>query len=164
MQNLQSKTPYKFKKSYGGTPEPQTPQDAPWLRGPSLKNGILRVSWGGKKDARAGFRVKTTFFRIIIRGDYYDAEKSGFHAESRVRALSFFPGYSENLIFKPGGTAVLSVRLRYKHGQMSWNGMFCDRTHSSMCQTSIDSNLGVLLRAGTDEKVPDKLVKNRTSS
>ena len=38
MQNLQSKTPYKFKKSYGGTPEPQTPQDAPWLRGPSLKN------------------------------------------------------------------------------------------------------------------------------
>jgi hypothetical protein len=48
--------------------------------------------------------------------------------------------------------------LRYKHGQMSWNGMFCDRTHSSMCQTSIDSNLGVLLRAGTDEKVPDKLV------
>jgi hypothetical protein len=41
---------------------------------------------------------------------------------------------------------------------MSWNGMFCDRTHSSMCQTSIDSNLGVLLRAGTDEKVSDKLV------
>jgi hypothetical protein len=37
MQNLQSKTPYKFKKSYSGTPEPQTPQDAPWLRGPSLK-------------------------------------------------------------------------------------------------------------------------------
>ena len=36
MQNQQSKTPYKFKKSYGGTPEPQTPQDAPWLRGPSL--------------------------------------------------------------------------------------------------------------------------------
>jgi hypothetical protein len=31
MQNLQSKTPYEFKKSYGGTPEPQTPQDAPWL-------------------------------------------------------------------------------------------------------------------------------------
>ena len=27
-----------------------------------------------------------------------------------------------------------------------------------MCQTSIDSNLGVLLRAGTDEKVPDKLL------
>ena len=38
MQNLQSKTPYKFKKSYGGTPEPQTAQDAPWLHGPSLKN------------------------------------------------------------------------------------------------------------------------------
>ena len=50
------------------------------------------------------------------------------------------------------------IFLRYKHGQMSWNGMFCDRTHSSISQTSIDSNLGVLLRAGTDEKVPDKLV------
>ena len=37
MQNLLSKTPYKFKKSYGGTPEPQTPQDAPSLHGPSLK-------------------------------------------------------------------------------------------------------------------------------
>ena len=29
--------PYKFKKTYGGTPEPQTAQGAPWLRGPSLK-------------------------------------------------------------------------------------------------------------------------------
>ena len=37
MENLQSKTLYELKKSYGGTPEPQTPQDAPWLRGPSLK-------------------------------------------------------------------------------------------------------------------------------
>ena len=42
MENLLPKTPYKFKNSYGGTsstPEPQTPQDAPWLRarGPSLK-------------------------------------------------------------------------------------------------------------------------------
>jgi hypothetical protein len=37
MENMLSETPYKFKKSYGGTPEPQTPQDAPWLRGPSLK-------------------------------------------------------------------------------------------------------------------------------
>ena len=30
------------------------------------------------------------FFCIIIRGDYYDAEKCGFHAESRARVL-FFP-------------------------------------------------------------------------
>jgi hypothetical protein len=37
MQNLLLEIPYKFKKSYGGTPEPQTHQDAPWLRGPSLK-------------------------------------------------------------------------------------------------------------------------------
>ena len=32
VQNLLLKTPYKSKKSYGGTPEPQNPQDAPWLR------------------------------------------------------------------------------------------------------------------------------------
>jgi hypothetical protein len=34
VENLLLKTPYKFKKSYGGTPEPQTAQDAPWLHGP----------------------------------------------------------------------------------------------------------------------------------
>jgi hypothetical protein len=34
MQNLLLKIPSKFKKSYGGTPEPQTTQDAPWLDGP----------------------------------------------------------------------------------------------------------------------------------
>ena len=46
MENLQSKTPYNFKKSYRGTPEPQTPAwDAPWLRGPSLKKN------------KAGFRI-----------------------------------------------------------------------------------------------------------
>jgi hypothetical protein len=37
MENLMANTPYNFKNSYGGTPEPQTPQDAPWLRGPSFK-------------------------------------------------------------------------------------------------------------------------------
>jgi hypothetical protein len=37
MENLLLKIPYKFKKLYGGTPELQTPQDAPWLHGPSLK-------------------------------------------------------------------------------------------------------------------------------
>jgi hypothetical protein len=42
MQNLLSKTPYRFKKSYGGTPEPQTAQDAPWLHGPSLKKNMYR--------------------------------------------------------------------------------------------------------------------------
>jgi hypothetical protein len=40
MQNLLLEIPYKFKKSYGGTPEPQTAQDAPWLRGPSLKKSV----------------------------------------------------------------------------------------------------------------------------
>ena len=35
--NLLLKIPYTLKKSYGGTPEPQTAQDAPWLHGPSLK-------------------------------------------------------------------------------------------------------------------------------
>jgi hypothetical protein len=39
MQNLLLEIPYKFKKSYGGTPEPQTTQDAPWLREPSLRIG-----------------------------------------------------------------------------------------------------------------------------
>jgi hypothetical protein len=37
VQNLLLKIPYKFEKSYGGTPEPQTPKDALWLHGPSLK-------------------------------------------------------------------------------------------------------------------------------
>jgi hypothetical protein len=37
MQNVLLKIPCKFKTLYGGTPEPQTAQDAPWLRGPSLK-------------------------------------------------------------------------------------------------------------------------------
>ena len=41
-ENQLLKMPYKFKKSYGGTPETQTPQDAPWLHGPSLK--ILRYA------------------------------------------------------------------------------------------------------------------------
>ena len=35
MQNLLLEIPYNFKKSYGGTLEPQTAQDAPWLHGPS---------------------------------------------------------------------------------------------------------------------------------
>ena len=41
---------YKFKKTYGGTPEPQTPQDAPWLRGPSLNIPYYRYSpaWHGQ--------------------------------------------------------------------------------------------------------------------
>ena len=43
MENLLLQIPYKFKKSYGGTPEPQTPQDAPWLHGPSLKKTIPGV-------------------------------------------------------------------------------------------------------------------------
>ena len=38
VENLRLKIPYKFKNSYGGTSEPRTPQDAPWLHGPSLKN------------------------------------------------------------------------------------------------------------------------------
>jgi hypothetical protein len=36
MENSLLKIPYKFKKSYGGTPESQTTQDAHWLHGPSL--------------------------------------------------------------------------------------------------------------------------------
>jgi hypothetical protein len=44
MENLLLKMPYKFKKSYGGTPETQTPQDAPWLHGPSLTNKNMRMT------------------------------------------------------------------------------------------------------------------------
>jgi hypothetical protein len=40
MQNMLVKIPYKFKRSYGGAPEPQTFQDAPRLHGPSLKNTV----------------------------------------------------------------------------------------------------------------------------
>ena len=65
-----------------------------------VKNQILRVSLGEKKDARAGSRVKTTFFRIIIIASNYDAEKSGFHVGSRACVLFFFLGYSQNPIFK----------------------------------------------------------------
>jgi hypothetical protein len=54
MQNLQSKTPYKFKKSYGGTPEPQTPQNAPWLRGPSLKYNAPRKNSKSLKGCKPG--------------------------------------------------------------------------------------------------------------
>jgi hypothetical protein len=42
VQNLLLKTPYKFKKSYCGTPEPQTAQDAPWLHGHSLKDATQK--------------------------------------------------------------------------------------------------------------------------
>jgi hypothetical protein len=36
-ENLQSKTSYKFKKSYGGTAEPQTPRMHPGCADPLLK-------------------------------------------------------------------------------------------------------------------------------
>jgi hypothetical protein len=46
LQNLLfKKTPYTFKKSYEGTPEPLTAQNAPWLHGPSLKKEVLREVW-----------------------------------------------------------------------------------------------------------------------
>ena len=43
MQNLQPKTPYKFKKSYGGTPEPLPPEYPPFRRGPSLTKKWLEL-------------------------------------------------------------------------------------------------------------------------
>jgi hypothetical protein len=36
MGNLLLKIPYESKKSYSGSPEPQTTEDAPWLHGPSI--------------------------------------------------------------------------------------------------------------------------------
>ena len=47
MQNLMLEISYKFKKSYGGTPELQTTQDAPWLRGPSLKTSFIESARRG---------------------------------------------------------------------------------------------------------------------
>jgi hypothetical protein len=46
VQNLLLKTPYKFKKSDGGAPDPQTAydSDAPWLRRPSLKKNKFHRS------------------------------------------------------------------------------------------------------------------------
>jgi hypothetical protein len=55
-----------------------------------IKNQILRVSLEKKKGAHGGFRVKTTFLRIIKIASNYDAERIGFHAGSCVRAI-FFP-------------------------------------------------------------------------
>ena len=46
MQNMLLKIPYKFKKSYDGTLEPQTTQDVPWLHGPSLSHSASRVVCG----------------------------------------------------------------------------------------------------------------------
>jgi hypothetical protein len=46
MQNLLLKMPHKFKKSYGGTPEPQTPHDAcvDGIRGISEYIRMFRVT------------------------------------------------------------------------------------------------------------------------
>jgi hypothetical protein len=47
-ENLLLKTPYKFKKSYGGTVEPQTPQDAPWLH--AIRTLSLKIPYKFKKS------------------------------------------------------------------------------------------------------------------
>ena len=44
MENLQSKTPYNFKKSYGGTPEPLPPEYPPAGADPLLKK-VKRANW-----------------------------------------------------------------------------------------------------------------------
>jgi len=76
-----------------------------------------------KKDARAGLRVKITFYRIIIIASNYDAEKSGFHAESRACVLFSPPGYSQNPIFKRGRCRGVTERVSLQLGPtatMSW--------------------------------------------
>jgi hypothetical protein len=75
MENLQSKTPYNFKKSYGGTPQPQTPQDAPWLRGPSLKIEVLNV----KQTIHGSFFKKKT-------GSYYYFTRH-YHIAVKIKPL-----------------------------------------------------------------------------
>jgi hypothetical protein len=62
-QNLLLKIPFKFKKSYIGTREPQTPcQDAPWLHGPSLKILVVVVP---------ASKVRIELFPILILLDRY---------------------------------------------------------------------------------------------
>jgi hypothetical protein len=67
------KIPYKFKKSYGGTPEPQTPQDAPWLHEPSLKiYATLITRTRALVSARAGgHRAALTL--LILGGMTYSS-------------------------------------------------------------------------------------------
>jgi hypothetical protein len=66
MEDLLLKSPYKVKNSSGGTPEPQTPQDAPWLRGPSLK--ILRAGWDSFKGALRHCKIFRYYSDIILPG------------------------------------------------------------------------------------------------
>ena len=81
MQNLQSKTPYKFKKSYGGTPEPQTPQDAPWLRGPSLKSygrvRLLRGTCLRSELLPSSFSISYTMLHFVHAGVQNEPRRTG---------------------------------------------------------------------------------------
>jgi hypothetical protein len=63
MQNLLLKIPYKFKKSYGGTPEPHTTQDAPWRHGPSLNISDL---W--RASARSSHKFVMPVEKVPRRG------------------------------------------------------------------------------------------------
>ena len=82
MQNLQSKTPYKFKNSYGGTPEPQTAQDAPWLHGPSLKNSNLL----SKKVTMTKFTIHH-FLEIFSGRDSTYLQNQGAGSQQRVEVI-----------------------------------------------------------------------------
>jgi hypothetical protein len=94
VQNLLLKTPYKFKKSYGGTPEPQTPQDAPWLRGPSLK--ILQAAgpgWDGR-DHPALNPMKCAPWRHLVAGYGSDAlNNSGYGSDALTMVAHVFGAF-----------------------------------------------------------------------
>jgi hypothetical protein len=70
MENLLLKIQYKFKKSYGGNPEPQTPQDAPWLHGPSLKIHVIYSGITLRSEIEAPLIdrevVPETYFLLVI--------------------------------------------------------------------------------------------------
>jgi hypothetical protein len=65
MENLLSKTPYKFKKSYGGTPEPLPPEYPPCRRGPSLKIEIEDrfIDWKREKKIKSGLFIESRKFK-----------------------------------------------------------------------------------------------------
>ena len=71
MENLLSKTLYKFKKSYGGTPEPPPPEYPPCRRGPSLKILVLSdiysdlsPSWVLFEEEEEGVTKKVRVFGV----------------------------------------------------------------------------------------------------
>jgi hypothetical protein len=80
------KKPYKFKKLYGGTPEPQTTHDAPWLHGPFLKKiGVFLITYH-PAGRQCGTHWRSGFFYTLILSRNHGIQFYGF----RVRVVQDF--------------------------------------------------------------------------